>query len=131
MPNVRGRGLGHSVLAAAAVLASVAGFEVAGGDTPAAAAAEPSVTVEPPLGTAAGAVTVTGTGFTSGQSVQVVNEQTAKQVCSATVATDGTIACTGNTGARSGTTSTIGVGTATARYRAVRVGEIATVAGGG
>ncbi len=98
MPNVRGRGLGHSVLAAAAVLASVAGFEVAGGDTPAASAAEPSVTVEPPLGTAAGAVTVTGTGFTSGQSVQVVNEQTAKQVCSATVATDGTIACAYNAG---------------------------------
>lgn len=97
----------------------------------ASAAPSPTVRVEPPTGTANGSVTITGSGYTSGQAVTVTNETTSTTVCSTNAASDGTFSCTGLAGATLGTTATIGVGSATSSYQAVGPGEIATVAGGG
>lgn len=100
-------------------------------DAPTGAAVAPAVTIEPAVGTADGPVTVTGHGFTAGQSVLVTNEKTGTQVCATTAATDGTFACNGVAGAKPGTTSSVGVGTTTTPYQAIGAGGIATVAGGG
>ena len=95
------------------------------------AAPSPMVRVEPPTGVSNGSITVTGSGFTSGQNLTVRNETTSATVCSADAATDGTFSCSGPAEATPDTTSIIGVASATGSYQAIGVSQIATVAGGG
>ena len=74
---------------------------------------------------------VTGAGFPASQDAVVTNETTGATVCAATTGSDGTFTCAGTAGATAGSNSDIGVGAATAPYRAIGSAEIATVAGGG